>query len=781
MTLALSIGANTAIFSVLDAAVFNVLPFPDPEHLVSLDLRTNRGDFNAFSYPNFKEMREQSRSVQLSSWTSDQANLQTSAEPVRIDAPRVSANFFTVLQSQPLIGRFFVPDDEREGAPRTIVLSEGLWRQRFAADRTLIGRKIRVNSEPYTVIGIARRFVQLPQHCRGCAWLPLQQLRTPEFMDRDVASFHLVGRISARSSREQAEAELTGLAQRFEAMTGDHSRVLGVRLTSLAASISQDYRTELYLILGAVLLVLMIGCVNVANLLLAKSTARQSEISLRVALGASRGRIVAQALTESLLLASVSVIFALMIAAEVLRIVQTIGAGYVAAVSTAHIDLRVLLFAIAAAIGTSLIAGLAPALMMARTGQTQLRESSVRTGTSKRQQQLRGALVAGESALALMLIVSTGLLLRTLYALEHKDLGMVIGQVTTCRITPSPAQYQKRDVVIAWYEPLLQKLWLTPGVTAAGIGSFLPLERSGVRATIKLQGDRAERPPVSIRLISPGYLQALGVSILRGRDFSESDRPNTPFVAIINDRLAKRDFQGRDPIGQQVALMAGKEISYTIIGVEHSYQQRGPQTDPEPEIALDVLQFDNQKPLYDIATLQIGAVVRSSLTQETIRSRIQNAVWSIDSTQPVSDIQTLQQVLSESVAAQRFALTIFGGFACLAILLAAAGIYSTLSWVVAQRRREIGVRMALGATRYSILILVLARSLGWTMVGAVVGILATLASGKIINNLIWGVSSFDPLTLTYGLVILVVIAGLASVLPAFRAARAEPIHALRSE
>jgi putative ABC transport system permease protein len=780
LTLALGVGANTAIFSVVNALMLRPLPYPDPERLVWVEEVSRT---NAPSVPDgrhFLDWQEQSRTLEgIAQIDGDTWTLTGAGEPERIEVGIISATFFPMLGIQPLaIGRNFTAAEDKPGGERVAILSHGLWQRRYNSDQEIVGKSITLNDTNYTVIGV------LPANSRvfytNEVWVPLALDIQEERASGRTSYNTTVARLNPGVTLEQARVELDTLLQSYRTTRpGESQRIVDsrTRLTPLQEQLLGDMRLPLQVLLGAVGLVLLIACANVANLLLARAGTRQKELAIRAALGAGRFRLARQMLTECLLLAIAGGAAGLLLAYWLTRLLGSFNSantlGEMSRVSAITIDMRVLGFTLLISLLTGLFFGLLPALRLSRPDlNLSLKEGGHSSGSHGRG--LRSALMVSEVALAVVLLIGAGLLIRSFVKLLDVDPGYRAENLLTARIS-LPPRYRDNSQRVEFYARLLQRLAALPGVAAVGVTSHLPLTGYNMGSTLRVEGrspQEGERiASVPVARVNSDYFRAMGIGLRAGRFFNDGETQGTPSVTLLSETLARRLFPNEDPLGKQLSL-AGS--STTVIGVVSDIRYTGLDGEIEQAVYLSYRQL----PRSGMALMLHGTVEPSSLAPA-----LRSAVREIDPALPVYDVMTMDERLSHSVAvaARRFILLLQGGFAALALLLAGIGVYGVISYVVTQRTHEIGIRMALGANSGDVARLFIKQGMALVSLGVGLGLLGAFALPRVMRGLLFGVGATDPLTFACVALLLSSIALVACYLPARRAARIDPLVALRHE
>ena len=772
LTLAAGIGASTAIFTTVDAVLLHPLRYPNADQLVLVT--KNMPKFELFksdaSALDFIDYRDLSRSFsQMAAIETNSVNLTGYAEPVRVAGLRVSASLFPMLSVQPIVGRVFRPEEEQPGKDRVAIVGEGLWKSRFGADPHIAGRQIEIDAQKFTVVGVVAPVLQFMEQAQlyvPLAFTPAQLApRARGHQNTDV-----VARLKRGVPLEQARAEMKLVAARMTRNLPDwYPPDWNIELDPLVDSVAGDLRTPLLVLLGAVGMVLLIGCVNVANLLLARATARQKEIGLRIALGAGRAQIVRQLLTESLLLAAISGAAGLAIGAWVLELFVRFGSPELLRWQTVRINGLATLFAFALAVLTSLVFGLAPALSASELRPAERSRSGSR---------LRSLLVVSEVALSVMLLAGAGLLLRSYAHLWQTNPGFRPDHLLTARISLPPLQYSDPARITAFYAELLANVRALPGVVSASAIDGLPFDGSDHGGDFQIAGrpwPASEAvPDVQQRRATPGYFQTMRIPLKRGRLFTAQDSANAPRVALIDETLAKAFFPQGGAIGQfLIDDAAGKKSGGAqIVGIVGAVKDRNLMQDPQPVIYHPALQAP--RPFMHLA-------VRTAGDPLALVSAIQQRVHDLDRNLPVYKIATMEQNLSDSLMRRRFSMLLLAALAGFALCLAAVGVYGVISYSVSQRTREIGIRMALGAQPGSVHKLIVRQGLRPVLAGLAAGLLVSLAAMRALASLLYGVTATDPPTFLAAAGVLLAVSALASAIPARRAARVDPMAALRHE
>jgi putative ABC transport system permease protein len=775
LTLALGIGANTVIFSVVDAVLLRPLPYPNSDQLVMLwqgGRSSNELGRLPVSPPELMDYREQNQAFQrLAAYTMADVNLSGTGEPERLRATVVSSDWFAALGIQPMTGRVFLDNEHIPGQNNSVVLSYGLWQRRFGGDPNLLGQTLVLNGRAHTVAGIMPAGFRFPAEAE--LWLPLA-LRPEQLSprQRDRHYLNVIARRKDGVSLEQAQAEVRAIASRFPGGTN-------ARLVPLQEQLVGKVKTALLMLLVAVGFVLLIGCANVGNLLLAQAASRRTEMAIRLALGAGRSRLLRQLLTESLSLGVLGAGLGLLLASWGIDLLRTLSQDVIPRVKEIGLDSRVLGFTLGLSVLTSLLFGLAPALRASRPDLNESLKAAKGSGGSLGRHRLRSLLVVSQMALALILLVGAGLLIRSFYRLTQVNPGFEPAQVLTADIALPFARYDTNEKRVAFYQQLVPRLEALPGVQSAGVVSDLPLsgmnaDRSFTHDGIAPERMRRSPPSADYRHCSPNYFRAIRIPLVRGRYFTEQDALGTQRVAIINETLARRIWPNEDAVGKRITFFApqGLEDWRVIVGVVGDVRHHGLSSETKPEIYV---------PQYQTPVATMTMVLRTTGDPQTVIAALREAVRSLDQDQPLFNIRSLEQLRSGSVASQRFSMLLLGLFAAVALLLAALGIYGVISYAVTQRTREIGVRIALGAQVKDVLKLVVKQGMTLALIGVLIGLGGALALTQLMKTLLFGVSATDPLTFAVVAMLLIAVALLAALVPARRATKVDPMVALRYE
>jgi putative ABC transport system permease protein len=786
IALALGIGANAAIFSVLNAVLLKPLPYENPERLVMMWQRfTGIGvpkDQNWTSPPEFADVRRlQSSFSHIAAMQASSFTIRVGDTPERILGQFVSPSFFKLLGVEAFRGRTFLPEEEEQGKDRVVVISRGLWQRRFASDRNLVGRTLNMNGTPYQVIGIAPPAFRDPQQPDAEMWAALS-FTNQQLMQRGSHGLLVIARIKPELTLEQARSDMMRVSQRIIEGAPDYPYAkFGYRvlINPLLEEYVGDIRPALMMLMGSVSLVLLIACTNVANLLLVRASGREREIGIRTALGARLGRLMRQMLTESVVLSLVGAGVGIVLARFGVALLAAMAAQSFPRLGDTRIDLTVLTFTIVVALAAGILFGLFPAFQSARgTTQDVLKEGGQSTTAGRGRLRLRRVLVAAEVALSLLLLVGAGLLIKSFMRLQEVDAGFDPTGVLTMRVVVPTARYSQPDQVRTFYREVLRRVSALPGVTNVGASNGIPLSGSGGSGTTTIdnpafQDDRGT-PEADQRIVTPGYFEAMGMTLVSGRLFDERDNETGQPVAIIDDTLAKTFWPNEDPIGRHIKR-GGRQSTQpwlTIVGVVHHVRYR---TLEEPS------RVQLYMPHAQAPTTGMSLAIKTNLDPRTLSSSVQREVIAIDPEQPVWAIRTMDELMATSVMRRRLVMTLLTMFAGIALMLAAVGIYGIISYWVTQRSHEIGIRVAIGASRLDVLKMVLGQSMSVVLIGVAIGLIGAAALTRVMTTLLYNVSATDAATFASYSTALILVGLLASYLPARRATRIDPVTMLRQQ
>jgi putative ABC transport system permease protein len=780
ITLALGIGANTAIFSVVNALMLRPLPYPDPERLVWVDEVAQTRPNNTVFGAHYLEWREQCQTVEgIAAYANDQRTLIGAGEPERVVCGEATENFFPLLGAHAFaVGRNFTAAEDKSGGEHVVVLSHELWQRRYNGDPEAIGKTITLDEDSYTIIGV------LPADFRYFRpfdlWTPLKLDPQVERGGQKTRGLETMARLKPGVSLEQARAEMETIRQRYELNNSHALSFAGTqtRLIFLQERLLGDTRRALLALAGAVGLILLIACANVANLLLTRAAGRAAELAIRSALGAGRFRLVRQMMTECLLLAGAGGGAGLLLAYWGAKLLGALNSnetvGDMSRLVVISIDRRALGFTLLLSLLAALFSGLAPALQLSSPDLNSTLKDGAR-GVSSRGQQLRGALMLTEVALAVALLIGAGLLIRSFIKLLNVDQGFRAENVLTARLS-MPARYDDRAARLQFYERILDRITAAPGVTAVGASSLLPLTTRNLVIWLRVEGrpqvDRDREPPVFVGAVNPDFFRVMGIGLRSGRLLNDGDRQGAPSVALLTESLARKLFPNEDPIGKRISAPTSGADWSTIVGVVGDVRHKGLDRDLEPTVYLSYRQAPPP---------QMALLVKSSLEPMSFAPALRSVVQSVDPAMPIYDVMTMDARRANSAAARRFNLMLLGALAALALLLAAVGIYGVISYVVAQRTREIGIRMALGAQHQSLTGMFVRHGLALTGIGVACGLVVAIIVMRLMSSLLFKVSPVDPVAYGAASLGLVATAFLASYLPSRRASTVDPVEALRAE
>lgn len=777
ITLTVGIGANSVIFSGINAILLRPLPFENPDRLVMIWEKEPKANTQEgkVSYPDFLDWKRESQTIRemgiFSTWG---YTLTGVAEPEHLKGAAVSADFFSLLRIRPTLGRVFLPDEDQPGVAGKVVLSHAFWQRRFGASPNAIGQSITLNDHPYEVVGVLPAdFEFLP--LKGAeVWAPMGVVAGRDVIENRGyrVNNQVVARLKDGVTQQQAEAEIMAIAGRLEQEYPATNSHVSAKVVDLHEQFVGNVRPALLVIFCAVASVLLIACVNIANLLLARSAARRTEMAVRVALGASRGRIIRQLLTESVVLSLIGGALGLLIAIWGVELLIAASPESIPRLGEAKLDVRVVAFTFGLATLTGILFGLAPALQASKPDLNETLKSTSRGSTANRNR-VRSLLVVSEVALALTLLIVAGLMGRSFQRLQHVEPGFDPKNVITMQISLPQAKYADEQQQVAFFQQLLQRIEALPNVQAAGVVNSLPLSGQGAAITFQVAGApppaAGEQKECEYRVVSPKYFSAMRIPLLKGRDFTERDNLKAPGVAVINQAMARRYFPNEDPMGKRIGFGSGPYWC-EVVGVVGNVRHYKLDAEPPPEAYLSSFQDP-----WRYMTL----VIRTNDNYNMVAA-VRREVLALDKDQPVYNIREMEDVLAASVAQPRFNLWLLGVFAAVALLLAIVGIYGVMSYLVVQRTQEIGIRLALGADQKDILKLVVSQGMALTLVGVVIGLAAAFAVAQAMSSLLYGVTATDPLTFVVVPLLMLAVALAANLFPALKATKVNPLVALRT-
>jgi len=785
LTLALGIGANTAIFSVVNAVLLTPLPYPDAGRLVSVYQRTQGGSYNVFSAPNYVAWRDHAQAFQaLAVYTLKSYNLASSTEVEQNAGQPATASLFPLLGVNPILGRTFRAEEDLPGGPKVVVLSYPFWQKHYGGARNVIGTSLKLDGESYTILGVMPRGFQIAQSA-GEFWVPLQlDPADPKSAGRGVHWLFGLARLKPGMTLGQTESGVSGLAPQLAREYPQTDAGYGLLLVPLLEDVVGRVRPVLQILLACVGLVLLIACVNVANLLLARATSRQREVALRAVLGASRARVVRQLLTESFLFALAGGTLGLILAFGAVRLLASNApAGSVPRVENIAVDRRALAFTLVVAAVTGFAFGLVPALQASKLGLSEtLKESGRGADSGRGRRRLRSALVVSEMAVALMLLVGAGLMVVSFERLRKVNPGFDPGHVLTLQVS-LPAARLSGEQLDTFRRTLLESVAALPGAQSVALARNLPLSGVDPSLFFTLPGQPpvapGQEPIARARFVSPNFFRTLNIPIRRGRDFSDQDGPGAPGAVIISETMARQFWPGHDPIGKQIQPgYPASSLICTVVGVAGDVRQS--LGFDEPPVAYYPYA---QIPASYVPLLEsyFTLTLRTTNKPESLAAAVRAQIHRLDPNVPVSDVQTMDDLVREASAGNRFQMLLFGVFAGVGLVLATVGIYGVISYSVTQRTHEIGIRMALGAKRRQVLKLIVSEGLRLALAGAALGLAGALGLSRFLSGLLYGVKPTDPFTFAVVLLGLLAVALFASYLPARRATQVDPIVALRCE
>jgi putative ABC transport system permease protein len=785
LALTLGIGADSAMFSVVNGVLLRPLPYHESERLVFLSERSQVLEGMSIAYPNFLDWRQQNNAFEsIGVYRRQSYNLTGSGEPERLVAGQVSADLFTVLRVNAASGRVFTNDEDQPGATPVVVLSHGLWQRRFGGDSAIIGQNLTLDGRSFTVIGIMPSGFLFPS--RTEMWTPVGlRAKDPGWESRgNHPGLYAMARLKPGVTVEQAREDMEIVAANLEKQYPDSNTGNRATITPALENIVRDIRAGLLVLLSAVGFVLLIACANVANLLLARATNRQKEIAIRAALGASRTRIIRQLLTEGMLLSFAGGTLGLLVAQATVKLIVAISPNSIPRAAEIGLDKRVLAFTIAVSVLTGIVFGLAPALQASKPDMNETLKEAGR-GSTGRRHILRSALVVSEVALTMVLLIGAGLMIRSFYYLQRVDPGFVADNLLTFSVALPQKKYAERQQRINFYQQLLQNLRALPGVESVGMATGLPLGNNGWQSGFWIEGrpepPQGQRPLTEVAFVSPGYFDTMKMQLLSGRNFTEQDfKPATPdpqhpdftapTVTVIDEEFARRYWPDGDPVGQQLRFWGDK---VTIVGVVRRVKMEGLSTDSN--------RVQSYYPYLQNAGGSMSIVLRTAGDPTGLSNVVRQQVLDIDPDQPIYSVQTMGQIWEDSIAPDRLLLMLLGTFAAVALVLAVVGIYGVMAYSVTQRTHEIGIRMALGARQSNVLAMVVRQGMKLAVAGLAIGLGGAWLATRVMASFLFGVSATDPTTFAVVSLVLAGVALGACFVPALRATKVDPMIALRYE
>ena len=784
IAIGLGIGANTAIFSVVNTVLLQPLPYPQPKQLVMVATEQRNQTLDgrgSFSVPDFLDVQKSSTTLQHVATIQRTGTIATEGgDPERVMGAAVSADYFAVLGVKPELGRVFTPEEDKPGAPPVVVISHSLWQRRYGADPNIIGHQIDLGGKT-TVIGVMPAGFEFPiSDEMQDFWDPIfaAQFMTKELREeRANRSLDVIGRLKPGTTVEQAKADLDLLSRQIEQNSPTSNTNVIFNAVSMHDDLTRDYRTALLVMLGAVGLVLLIACANVANLLLARAAARQKEVAIRMALGASRRRIASQLLTESVLLSLAGGVLGLLLASWATNLLAAYGPADVPRLRDVALDRYVLFFTFAVATLTGLLFGLVPALQASKPDPGNMLKETGRGLSHAGRNRMRSALIVSEVALSLMLLAGAGLLINSFWRLLQTDAGFDPKSVLTMDIPLSRTTYAKPEQRAGAFQQLVDRMKALPGVRDVSVVSNVPLTDHDVELSFQVEGRTPYKPGeeavADYTIAGNDYFRTMSISLLRGRVFSDQDNANSPHVMVVSNAFVNRYFPSEDPIGKRIIFDGDDKTPHEIVGVVADVRRKGLDKDTQPEMYVSLVQNPERR-----MNLVIRTEARDA-SELTAAARAQ--IKAFDPKQIIWRVQTLEDLLGTSVAPRKFNMLLLGAFAGVALVLAAVGLYGVMSYSVTWRVHEIGIRMALGAKRADVLRLVVRQGMMMTLIGLGLGLFGAFWLSSVLRGLLYGVSPTDPLTFAGVSVVLLVVALLACLIPARRATRVDPMVALRTE
>jgi putative ABC transport system permease protein len=786
VTLALGIGVNSAIFSVVNAVVLRPLPYPESEQLMVVWGNLHKAGLEEIeiSALEFRDFQQQCQAFeQIAAYATQGFNLTGVDQPERLRGASVSANLFSTLRVQPQLGRNFSADEDQPGNDTRVILAHSLWQRRFGGDPGVINKTIQLDGRTLTVVGVMSADFHFPDRDAE-VWTPLAF--TPDLLQEDNRGSHflnVIARLKPGNTQAQGQADLDTVTARLSREhTSTYRGGFSASIRSLHEELVGNLRRAMLVLLGAVGLVLLIACANVAHLRLASATSRYREFAIRAALGASRRRVVRQFLTESVLLSFLGGAAGLAVAVWVVRVLVVLMPKDTPRLEEIKLDYRVVLFTLGTSVLTGIVFGLAPSLQAARTNLNDvLKEAGRGGGDVSRRLRLRNLLVVSEFALSLVLLIGAGLMVKSLFRLQEVKPGFDSANLLTMRIALPSTKYETFNQSHAFFQQLFDRLEARPEIKSVGATNLLPFGGGGGDRSFSIEDqptpEGQSRPDEQVRIVTPGYFRAMSIPMLSGRDFTRHDLPDTPQVAIVNNAFARKFWPNGNALGKRVAFSRNNPKWYEIVGVVGNVKHRGLDIQDSPELYIPAFQ-----PLFDDGSVPaLYVAVRTATDPLQLAPAMRGEVSAIDSDQPVYSLMTMDQRISDSIAPRRFNMFILGLFAGLALILAAIGIYGIMAFSVVQRTREIGVRMALGASTQDVLKLVMRNGFKLALIGIVVGLLAAFAATRVLASLLYDVSATDPVIFLIDAVLLAIAALLACYIPARRATKVDPLVALRYE
>jgi putative ABC transport system permease protein len=774
LALALGIGANTAIFSVVNGVLLRPLPFKDSDRLVVVFEKTGNGSRDYISQPNLQDYRERNHVFEsLTTFIGQSVNLTGTEKPDRVRGGFVTSDFFRMLDTAAAQGRTILPAEDSQGGERVVVLNHDFWQKRFGGDPSVLGKNLTLNGESYAVVGIMPRSFRFPLD-EIEVWIPAHYWPNYSTLRKDHYSL-VFGKLKEGVTIPAAQTEMAGIASQLAQSFPEENQGRGLEIIGLKAMLVEDVRPMLFVLLGAVGFILLIACANIANLLLARGTARWKEVAVRAALGASRTRLIRQFLTETVLLSVMGGVLGLILAVWGVDLLMSISPGELPGGQPPGFDLQVLGFTLLVSVLTGFLFGVMPALQLSKPDLYSVLKEGRGAGEGAGRGRLRALFIISQVSLSVVLLVGAGLLINSFYRLLRTDPGFAPENLLTMEYRLPKNKYAKGEEQWEFHRRVVERVREVPGVQSAAVVGGLPFSGNGGSTIFTLPDrplpPRGKEPRALLNRAGDGYFETIGIPLLRGRFFTEQDKPDAPVVVLINQAMAQTYWPGQDPIGKQVQIPEEK-ITASIIGVVGDAKQFELGERQRPQI----YSYYSQSPNI-FATL----VVRTNVEPMSLADTVRAAVWAVDKDQPVWKIRTVESLLERNVAPRRFVMTLMAVFAGLALLLTAVGLYGVISYSVSQRTQEIGVRMALGAQARDVLALIIKQGMKLTLVGVAIGVAASFALTRVMASLLYNVSATDPLTFISAALVLACVAFLACYIPARRATKVDPMIALRYE
>ncbi len=782
LALALGIGANTAIFSVVYATLLAPLPYNQPDRIVMVWSKVN-GNRNVSAAGTFLDWQRQNTVFEsIAAWTGRQMSLSTASQPEQVEAEPCTPGFLHVLGQPLLLGRDFLAEEGQVGKDLEVILTYRLWQNRFGGDRNILGQQVRMDGQQYTVVGVLA--AGATDRVQSQLYVPLAF--KPEQLNHEFHWLLIMARLKPGITIAQANADMDSVTKHIAEVYPKSNQGWSASVEPLQNDfLERDVRRALWMLLGAVGFVLLIACANVANLLLARGTARQKEIAVRASLGATRVQLFSQFLTESLALAAIGGALGVGLAWALLQIIMAMIPQFaLPSEADVRLNIPVLLFTLGATMLAGVLFGCAPALQAARLNLNETLKEGGRGGTSGGKNRVRHGLVLAEFALALTLLAAAGLAIHSFWNLTHVDMGFKTDHILTFGLPMPAARLKGPEEITTFYRQLLDRVQALPGITAASVSTGFPVQGTGFGMPFDIVGkpvaDRSQRPGAGFNMVTPGFFNAFGIRISRGRAFTEADAAGGMPVAIVNSAFVKKYFSDVDPLTQRITVEQlipgvtnlGPPIDWQIVGVYENVRNGGPRGDGFPEIDV---------PFAQSPWPGVSMAVRTASNPESMNKSLAAVIHSVDPDLPMADVKTMDHLMEESLGGERFGAALFGGFAFVALCLAAFGIYGVMSFAVAQRTHEIGLRMALGAGEGQVLGLILKEGMTLGLIGLLIGLAGSYGIGRLMRGMWYGIGSMDPVAFSVVATVLMLSALLACYVPARRATQVDPMAALRQD